>query len=205
MPKKTAAEAEETRRHLLAVARRLFAGRGYAAVGTEEIVRAARVTRGALYHHYRDKEDLFVAVVEDVMRDNEAALRAVLARHAATPARALLAAAAAFLDLSERRDVQRVLFQDAPSVLGWRRWRALDAKYGLGLVRGALEAAMARGALARQPVRPLAHLLLGALIEAALMIAHADDPARARAEIEAPLARIVAGLRPARVRRGARP
>jgi AcrR family transcriptional regulator len=201
MPKKTAAEAERTRLHLLAVARRLFASRGYAAVGTEDIVRAAKVTRGALYHHFRDKSDLFLAVVEDIMRDNEAELRQTLAKHERDLGRGLRAGVTTFLDLSERPDVQRVLFQDAPSVLGWQKWRALDTQHGLGVMRGALAAAMDRGVLVRQAVVPLAHLLLGALIEAALMIAHADDPKSARAAIEAPLDRLLEGLRPSRARR----
>src|SRR4051812_1920512 len=120
MSTKKAEQAEITQRQLVAVARGLFAERGYADVGTEEIVRAADVTRGALYHHYRNKHDLFVAVVEDVMRDMHAGL--VAATKKADPFRALELGVEAFLDISQREEVKCIVFRDAPSVLGWKQW-----------------------------------------------------------------------------------
>ena len=91
--------------------------------------------------------------------------------------------------------VARIVLVDAPSVLGWELWREIDEKHGLGLVMAGLQGAMDAGALREQPVRPLAHLMLGALGEAGMLIAHSDDPKGTRAEVEAPLIALLEGLR----------
>ena len=171
-----------TRQALLDAAQDLFAARGYARTGREDIVRAAGVTRGALYHHFTNKEHLFRAVFESM----EAALLERVAAAAAggrDPGEQLHRGCAAFLDAATDPAVQRVVLLDAPSVLGWADWRAVDARYGLGMMREGLRAAMDAGQIRHQPVTPLAHVLLAALNEAALYIAGADDPAAARAEI----------------------
>ena len=185
--------SEATRALLVETARGLFAQRGYAAVGTEEIVRAAGLTRGALYHHFADKRDLFRAVVEDV----EQRLAADIARTAGAvdPADALLVGARAFLDACREQPVRRIGLIDAPAVLGWEEFRAIDERYGLGLVQATLQAAMDAGAIARQPVRPLAHVLLGAITEAGMMVAQSGDPAATRDEVAAVLQRLIEGLR----------
>jgi AcrR family transcriptional regulator len=189
-------QAEATRAALLEAARALFAQRGYAAVGTEEIVRRARVTRGALYHHFRGKEDLFRAVVEDVERElTERIAAEALAIEAVDPWAALRGGARAFLAASAEPEVQRIIMLDAPAVLGWEAWREIGERYGLGLVEGVLEAAMEAGALARQPARPLAHVLIGALDEAAMYVARADDVAGAREEMAGTIDRLLEGLR----------
>jgi AcrR family transcriptional regulator len=191
-----AEQSEATRAALLAVARELFAERGYAGVGTEEIVRRARVTRGALYHHFRDKKDLFRAVHEQLEGELVDALgRQLAASPADDPIALLRTGALAFLDHCLDPALARVALVDAPSVLGWAEWRAVDAKYGLGLVMAGLQGAMAAGAIGEQPVKPLAHLLLGALSEAGMLIANADDPQAARAEVEPPLLALLKGLR----------
>ncbi|MEU6083310.1 helix-turn-helix domain-containing protein [Streptomyces sp. NPDC047108] len=178
------AEATEaTREALVEAARELFAERGYSAVPTEEIVRRARVSRGALYHHFTDKRDVFRAVFEQVELELVTVFGAALSGGDDLWAD-LSACVEAFLDACARDDtVQRIVFLEAPSVLGWSAWRELDAQYGLGIVIGALDALMERGYLERRPVRPLAHMLLGALNEGALLVAHADDPAAQRAEV----------------------
>lgn len=189
-------QAEATRAALLEAARALFAQRGYAAVGTEEIVRRARVTRGALYHHFRGKEDLFRAVAEDVERElTERIAAEALAIEAVDPWAALRGGARAFLAASAEPEVQRIIMLDAPAVLGWEAWREIGERYGLGLVEGVLEAAMEAGALARQPARPLAHVLMGALDEAAMYVARADDVAGAREEMAGTIDRLLEGLR----------
>jgi AcrR family transcriptional regulator len=191
-----AEQSEATRAALLAVARELFAERGYAGVGTEEIVRRARVTRGALYHHFRDKKDLFRAVHEQLEGELVDALgRQLAAGPADDPIALLRTGVRAFLDHCLDPALARVALVDAPSVLGWAEWRAVDAKYGLGLVMAGLQGAMAAGAIREQPVKPLAHLLLGALGEAGMLIANADDPRAARAEVEPPLLALLEGLR----------
>jgi AcrR family transcriptional regulator len=187
-------QPEATRAALVASARALFAERGYAAVGTEEIVARAGVTRGALYHHFGDKKDLMRAVLHDLSRE--------LAEASATAAlketdqwRQILAAVAAFLDACIDPAVQRIMMTDAPSVLGWDEWREIDTQYGLGLVKASLTNAMDTGLIERQPVDPLAHLFVGALDEAAMYIARADDSALARREMGESIERMLEGLR----------
>jgi AcrR family transcriptional regulator len=185
--------SEGTRAALLSAARGLFAERGYAGVSTEDIVAAAAVTRGALYHHYRDKRDLFRAVFEQL--EAELAARLAGAGGDTTDAyTALDRGVVAFLDACMEQDVARIALLDAPGVLGWQQWREIEARYGLGLVTAALTAAAGEGLLAAQPVEPLAHALFGALSEMALLIANAADRAAARRDAETTLRRLVAAL-----------
>ena len=194
-PRRTQGErSEATRAALIAAARRLFAERGYAAVGTEEIVHSAGVTRGALYHHFEDKAALLEAAYEQI---EEELTREIAAGAMADPdpVVALKLGAAAFLDHCLEPEVQRIVLLDAPAVLGWERWRAIGAEHGLGLVEAGLTAGMEQGDISRQPVRPLAHVLMGALDEAAMTVARADDQRAARREMEAILGAILDGLR----------
>lgn len=186
--------AEETRQHLLRVARELFTQQGYAAVGTERIVAAAGLTRGALYHHFRDKRDLFQAVHEQLESELVSELADRLGR-STDPMAAFETGIRAFLDACTDRSRIQVTLLDAPTVLGWATWREIDARHGLGLVSTALNAAMDAGAIREQQVRPLAHILISALGEAALLIANADDQVAARAEVEPALFALVHGLR----------
>ena len=190
-----AEQAEATRRALIEVARRLFAARGYAATPLEEIARLAHVTRGALYHHFAGKQDVFRAVYEDVEQELVGRVAGAVAAEPA-PARQLATGVNAFLDACLDPAVQQIVLLDAPSVLGWDQWHELNQIYGLGLVQAALAGAMEQGTIARQPLAPLAHLLLGALNEAALAMARADDVAKARREYGAGALRLLAGLRP---------
>jgi AcrR family transcriptional regulator len=189
-----AEQAEATRAALLGAARELFAGRGYAAVPTEEIVQRAGVTRGALYHHFSDKRDLFRAVVEEVEQETVEKI-ASAALSESDPWLAQQRALGAFLDVCLEPDVQRIILTDAPSVLGLEAWREIEARYGLALVRAGLGLVMEAGLIAEQPLDPLAHLLLGALAEAGLVIARAEDPKAARAEVGASVERLLDGLR----------
>jgi AcrR family transcriptional regulator len=171
-----------TRAALLASARELFAARGFAGAGREEIVRRAGVTRGALYHHFAGKEDLFRVVFEEVEREvtervAEAAVRSP------DPLAALRQGCQEFLDAALDPAVQRIVLIDAPAVLGWSTWREIEARYGLGLTTMGLQAAMDAGAIERQPLEPLAHMLLASLNEAALLVAGADDPKATRADV----------------------
>ena len=190
-----AERSEETREALIEAARTLFAERGFAAVSIEEIVRAARLTRGALYHHFDSKEELFRAVYERVEQELVQGIAAV-AISAADPMEALRAGALAFLNACEDPAVQQIALIDAPSVLGWEQWREIGLRYGLGLVQGTLQAAMDAGMIERQPVRPLAHLLHGSIDEAAMLIARADDGGSTRREVAAAVDRFIDSLRP---------
>jgi AcrR family transcriptional regulator len=189
-----AEQSEATRNALIDAARGLFSERGYAAVPTEEIVQAAGVTRGALYHHFRDKQDLFTAVVE---RLEEEVLQRVAsaAMGEQDPWQQQVIAVGAFLDCCLDPAVQRVILTDAPSVLGLAAWREIEARYGFALVRAGLQAMVEAGLVEDQPLDPLAHMLLGAMQEAGLLIAHADDPEAARREVGDSLVRLLQGLR----------
>jgi AcrR family transcriptional regulator len=192
--RRTQAErSEATRAALVAAARELFAERGYAEVGTEEIVRRAGVTRGALYHHFDGKIDLFRAAYEAVEEELTTRIAEGIGANP-DPIELLREGAAMFLDACVEPEVQRIALIDAPSVLGWQAWREIGERYGLGLIQAALQNAVDAGAIPEQPVRPLAHVLLGALDEAALLVARADDADRARREVGETLDRLLAGL-----------
>ena len=184
-----------TRAALIDTARTLFAERGYAAVGTEEIVRAAGVTRGALYHHFDGKLELFAAVYEQVESELVQGIAEAVDTADAAPLHVLHAGARAFLDACENdAAVQRIALIDAPSVLGWERWREIGLRYGLGLVRGTIEAAVQAGEIEAQPAEPLAHLLLGAIDEGALLIARANDGGETRRQVGDSLDRVLGAL-----------
>ena len=193
-PSLKAERSEATRAELVSVARRLFAERGYTGVGTEEIVRAAGVTRGALYHHFESKRELLAAVYEQVEREltERIATEAFAGGQApADPVAALRLGAELFLDACLEPDVQRIVLLDAPAVLGWERWREVASRYGLGLIEATLQAAIDAGAIAPQPAGPLAHVLMGALDEAAMYVARAEDRVAARAQMGAALSHLL--------------
>jgi len=186
-----------TRQRLVAAARTMFGERGYASVGTEQIVQAAGVTRGALYYQFRDKADLFAAVAETVHAEIAHRITAGAQADGPTdPMATLHAGVRRFLEACADPAVERILLLDAPAVLGWQAWRDLADRYGLGLLQQALQAAIDAGAITRQPVVPLAHVVLGALDEGAMYIARAEDPAAARQECTAILQQLLDGLAP---------
>lgn len=191
-----AEQGEATRAKLIRAARELFTEHGYAGVGTEEIVRRAEVTRGALYHHFADKRELFRAVHEQIEEQVIASIGAEMAG-AGDPVELLEIGTRAYLDVCTDPTITRITLVDAPSVLGWEEWREIDLRYGLGLVIAGLQGGMDAGALRRQPVKPLAHLMLGAMGEAGMLIANAADPAAARAEVEPALLGLIEGMRTA--------
>ncbi|HEY2192896.1 MAG TPA: TetR/AcrR family transcriptional regulator [Actinomycetospora sp.] len=180
---------------LKAAARRLWAERGFAEVGTPEIATAAGVTRGAMYHQFADKNALFVAVLDDIEREVMARLVDAVERAAPdSPATALRVAADEWLEVCLDPEVHRLVLLDAPSVLGWSRFRDLTRQYSLGLTEALLGEAIDAGQLAPQPTRPLAHILIGALDEGALVIATATDRDRASGEVHDVLHRLVDAL-----------
>lgn len=195
--RRTQAERSATTRSALVEAgRRLFAAQGFAGVGTEAIVREASVSRGALYHQFADKTELFAAVLEDVEAD--------VARHLAEVAgaeadagfeAAMVGAVEAWLELCGRPDIQRVVLVDGPSVLGWPRWREICQSHVLGLIQAVLAQGMAAGEVRRQPIVPLSHALIAVADEAAMYVAAAADPAVARAEMVAVARQFVTALR----------
>jgi len=171
----------------MAAARQLFTERGYDGVGTEEIVRAAGVTRGALYHQFGDKASLLEAVYERIEAEStERVARIVLGSELHSPMAAMRAGVEAFLDECAKPELRQIALHDAPAVLGWERWREIGAANGLGLIEASVSASIEAGEMRRLPVKPLAHLLLGALDEAAMLVARDERP-EGRAEVTAVL------------------
>jgi AcrR family transcriptional regulator len=190
-----AEQAEGTRTALIEAARPLFSERGFADVGTEEIVAAARVTRGALYYHFEDKRDLFRAVYAEVDRELVEGVARV-ALEETDPWQRLIAGCDAFLDACIDPALQRIVFLDAPSVLGWREWHeAAEAASALGVIEFGLQEAVNAGVVRLANVPVFAHLVLGALNEAGMYIAHSDNAPRARDDIGAAMREMLEGLR----------
>lgn len=181
-----------TRQKLTRAARTLFARKGYAATGTEEIVRRAGVTRGALYHQFPTKEELFLAVYEQVEQELTERVVAGLGE-LQSPLHALREGCRAFLEACRAPEVQRIALIDGPAVLGWERWREVAERYGFGLVEAEIAAAIEAGEIEPLPVGPLAHLLMGALDEAALLVVREPEQADS---VAAALQRLIDGLRP---------
>ena len=194
MTTRKAEQSDATRSTLLRVARRLFTERGYATTSTTEIADRAGVTRGALYHHFAAKDDLFRAVFEQL----EAEVAEQVAREAlagADPLEQLRLGSRAFLDACVDPAVQRIVLLEGPGVLGWETWQEIEERYGYGLVAGAVETVIAAGLVEAQPVEPLAHVLFGALSQAGLMVARAEDARTVRTDMEAVMDRLLDGLR----------
>jgi AcrR family transcriptional regulator len=182
--RRTQAErTQATRLALIEAARALFTERGYENVGTEEIVKAAGVTRGALYHQFGDKASLLEALYERIEAEStERVARVVLGSDLHSPLEAMKAGVEAFLDECAKPELRQIALHDAPAVLGWERWREIGAANGLGLIEASLAAAIEAGEIRPLPVKPLAHLLMGALDEAAMLLARNEEP-QGRAEV----------------------
>ena len=193
MPSK-AEQTESTRHALVTAARQLFAEHGFAHTSTEAVVTLAGVTRGALYHHFADKTELFAAVYEDLERNLVEDLHARM-EPGASPLALLHLGIEVFLDACLDPAVRRVALLEGPTVLGWRRWHDIQEAYGFGLTRSVVQAAMEAGELRHLSVDALAHLLLGALVESAMVLALADDPSAARLELAEALHGVVDALR----------
>ena len=189
-----AEQSEATRAALVAAARELFASKGFAETSTEEIVQGAQVTRGALYHHYRDKEDLFRAVVEEIEEElTRRTLKA--AARGSTPLERIQLGFADYLDACLEPAVQRICLIEGPSVLGWDKWLEIDERYMFTPVETGLRQAIDAAEIDDQPTDTLAHLLFGAASQAALVVARASKPRKARASAGAALHRLIEGLR----------
>jgi AcrR family transcriptional regulator len=181
----------QTRAALIEAARRLFGAEGFAEVGTERVASAAGMTRGALYHQFTDKTDLFAAVLDQVEAEiAERIANAVTGFDPADTTGILLAGASAWLDASSEPDMQRIVLIDGPSVLGWDKWREICLRHTVGLIAALLQDGIDRGSVPPLPVHALTYALVGAVDEAALYIARADDRSAARADMDIVLRRL---------------
>jgi AcrR family transcriptional regulator len=173
-PNKNVTRGEATRAQLIAIARRRFAERGYEDTSIEAVLREAGVSRGSLYHHFAGKEALFEAVAEDVETSvGEQTLAATAGTEG--PVGAMRAAFLAWIRLAGDPVVRRILLIDGPSVLGWERWRAMEERHALGLIRAVLQVIADEGHLSPDMVGTLAHVLLASVNEVALLVARSDD------------------------------
>ena len=200
MSARRAEHAADTRGALISAARRLFAAHGFDGTGTEQIVAEARVTRGALYHHFRDKADIFRAAMAEAAAD--VATRLIdeqLASEAPSPMAEIRDGVSAFLDVCVDGDFQRIVLVDGPRVLGSDAWEALVEQYGRSLLEQWLQRCVGTGDLDDLPVSALARLLIAMLTEASLAIARACDPAATRSDLGVVLDRVLTGLRPSRL------
>jgi AcrR family transcriptional regulator len=191
-PRTQAERLASTRAALLKAARTVFSEQGYEAASTEEIVRRARVTRGALYHHFEDKRALFDAVASEVARDIAARIDKVTPMD--EPLQALIVGTGAFLDACLDPAVRRIYLIDAPAVLGWHRWREIDAPHGVRSLREGVTAMLAQRSDDALAVEPTTFLLAGAFNEAALWIAEAKDEKAARRAMDRALAALIERL-----------
>lgn len=173
------AQGQATRQHLVTVAAGLFAKTGFAATSVEQVMHAAGTSRGALYHHFASKTALFEAVLERVEADIAHTVAAA-SRGIADPLEALRAGCTAWLDLAREPAVRQIVLVDAPSVVGWEKWREIDARHGFGLMKAALKNLAAAGRINPDLIDMLAHMLLASVLEIALIIARSSDPVSAR-------------------------
>jgi AcrR family transcriptional regulator len=185
-----------TRARIIATARRLFAASGYEGTSTETVLQESGVSRGALYHHFENKEALFAAVLEAVEIDIASAT-ARARGNINDPVEALRAAFNTFLSLACDPEVRQIVLIDAHSVLGWQKWREIEERHGFGRLKQALKVIAATGRMREDMVDIFAHMLLATLIEVAFLIARAPDPAVAartgRAAMSELLERLVGG------------
>ncbi|MFE9019720.1 TetR/AcrR family transcriptional regulator [Streptomyces sp. NPDC007808] len=182
-----------TRRALLAEGRRRFAADGYHGVVLAEVAQAVGATKGAAYHHFGSKAGLFRAVVAEVQRELGERVAQAAERYD-DPWEQLRAGCRAFLAAGRDPTVRRIVLMDAPAVLGWDEWRAMDEESSARHLTEALEALVAAGTIADQPVEPLARLLSGAMNEAALWLARSAGP-QALEQTERALDQLLNGLR----------
>ncbi len=192
-------QSEFTRAALLKSARELFTEHGYADTATEDIAQRAGVPRGAIYYQFRDKSGLFRAVLEDLNLNIVKKVMSTIQSGQGGPEdlwdNRVHAGTEAYLDACLDPTVQRIALIEASAVLGWEEHRDLDEKSGLGLIRGTLQEVLEAGLIAPQPLEPLAYLVLGAITEAVMYIARADDVSSARKEMGTSLEHLFDGLR----------
>jgi AcrR family transcriptional regulator len=190
-------DAERTTRALLAAARAEFARVGYREARTEAIVAAAGATRGALYHHFRDKLDLFTAVLEEIQAEITAEVRQAAATAGPSPIDAMRRGFERYLDCCTRDDVRRIVLVDGPSVVGWETWHDIDERHAIDATRAAVRRAIDAGELPRVAVDPLARVLLGMITQAGLEIGRSANPRRRRRDLGGAVDTVLAGLRTA--------
>jgi AcrR family transcriptional regulator len=186
-------QGDATRQALVQTARQLFGSRGYAETSLDAIVAAAGVTKGALYHHFTGKQELFQVVFEEVKRDLSGQLTSVLPDPDSWTG--IIKGCRLYIETHTDPAVQRIVLLDARAVLSHDAWRRVDSQWGAVMFRGAFRGAMNRGVIVRLPLNTLAMTVTGALSEACLLVANAADPDAARTEAFMVVEQLLQGLR----------
>jgi AcrR family transcriptional regulator len=172
MARRSVADAAATRENILTAARTMFAAQGYAASAARDIAAAAGVTMGALFHHFGSKAGLFRAVFEQLVGElNSAALASFAAQDPNKPLDAMIGSMRVALGFAEKPDFHRIVTVDGPVVLGAEVWREIDSRLGYATVRGGLAMLHEKGLVERQPLDPLAVLIMGAMNNAGFALA----------------------------------
>lgn len=197
-PRRSHAERRATtQRAFLDAGRKLFAEEGFSQISIEAIVREAGVTRGALYHYFEDKAALFRAVAEELNEQIDASVvEAARAEYAESndPLEMFMVGTSAYLSACLRPEVRQIILLDGPAVLGWEAWHEMDASHALAQIEAGLEVLIRNEVMESQPKRLLAHLIHGALIEAAMYVASSEAPQEAKDEAGDGLKRLMEGL-----------
>jgi AcrR family transcriptional regulator len=188
-----AEQVAQTRQALVRAGRKLFGDKGFGSTSVEDLARQARVTTGALYHHFPTKTALFEAVFEATHGEMMAASTAA-AQDARGAVDALARGFDAFLDAALRPDVQQILVLDGPAVLGSARYTELDERYAFSVIVAGLERAVQTGAIRVDDPETVTRLLLGALTRGAMLIASSPDPVATRDSVSRSIRTLLAGL-----------
>lgn len=186
-------KSEATRARIIEAARGIFAESGFTAAPQSEIVAAADVTTGAIYHHFGDKKGLFRAVAENVEQE---ILDYVLARLGAVrfDAATLIRGVELTLEKCAAPDIQRIVFRDAPTLFGHREWREVEINYAFGLMASALVAMAESGVYDIRNPQLTAQVILGNVVELAHAVAEAEDKAAALTEAKRIMRAILGAL-----------
>jgi AcrR family transcriptional regulator len=187
-------QGRQTRRKLLDAARRVFGEQGYDQVSAEELVAAAGVTRGALYHHFDDKKDVFRTLVVELEEELDLRIRKA-AESAADPWDIMEKGVRAALEACLEPDIARIVMLDGPAVLGWDGWDEVDADFGIAQVTLGIQMLQSDGLVARQPVEPLALMVVALMNGACRTVAQSDDPKATVDEVYPAVMSLLAGLR----------
>jgi AcrR family transcriptional regulator len=180
---------------ILTAARKLFATDGFDATSIDAIAAKAGVAKGAVYHHFASKEDIFIQVLEETQAQIAAMPVPAAARRIADPMDAIAAGVLRYLNAATEPGIKRILLIDGPAVIGWRKWREIDDRFFGAGAKAALAYAVGKDVPARE-IDALTHMVMGAVMEAALVCASAPDAKKAARELTAALRRMLEGLRP---------
>ncbi len=188
--------SESTRHALVDSAVELFTKKGYAATSLDEVAKRARVTKGALYHHFSGKQALFEAAF-DAVETNVMAQLAEVVVGPGDPWERAMNGVRQYIKICLDPSYQRIVVHEAPVVMGWERWREAEDHFSFGIVRSSIQALVDSGQIDDLPVEVAARLLFGALTAGAAVIARSENPKKASNEVATTAVRMLERMRTA--------